>query len=397
MTTNKFFKKASSLALATVLSVGTFSSAFAADTTNQPQFSAAPTHFTKVFTVKKDVAMPNVSFTFNVEGTTDGPTSETSNGSTTLPKAADIKVAPAGLVSLTNDTVEFGNDTATQKTVGLAYDLSKITDGGVYRVKITETQGTYRGLTYDDNTKYMDIYVTRNSNGQLEITSTVIYNDKGEKLPGRNEKPTDGSVSFENRYFVNNDDNDTPKTPEKTPDPTDPENPTNPSTDPNPSTPPTVPDPNKEYNVEVGKWVSRSNAILEDNKDFEISIAVTGGNTGERYNVYDANNTLLGTLTSGAAQTFKIKHGQKVNITGLTADDKITVTEVNVPNGYTRLGEVSGVYVGNLKTDVIVVNKTTNTVPTGIIENILPFVVIIAVAGGFAYVYYNKNKEEQFA
>lgn len=401
MKTNKVFKKATGIALATVLSIGTFSSAFATsltpirDNAEVVDFSDVPGGLTKTFLVRDHVAMPSESFKFIINGTTGGPVKD------------GIKAAPPSMVTFTNgDSIEFGQDNEVSKQLSFTYDLTDITEAGIYRVEIKEVAGTRNGLTYDTDSRYMDMHVVRRA-GELDIRNVIIYNEDGEKLWGNSTVPGEENISFTNRYFVNDDENNTPKKPIETPDPKNPEEPNknpddtpnpnnpNPTEDPNPTTPPTDYDKDQEFVIEVGKKLSQNNAVLDTNQEFSFNITVVGGNTGERYNVY-SGDTLVTTLESGTAGTVTLKDGEKVRITGLTQDDKITVKEQEV-SGYTAKNEVNGVYVGRLKTDIIVVNSTKDIIPTGIVENVLPFVVILTVAGGFAYIYFKRNKEEQFA
>lgn len=401
MKTNKLLKKATGVALATVLSVGTFSNVFATaltpinDNAEVVDYSDVPGGVTKTFLVKDDVPMPTETFTFTITGTTAGP------------KKDNLKAAPASMVKFTNgNTVEFGTDGKTSKELALEYDLNDITEAGIYRVEIKEIAGKRKGLTYDTKLRYMDMHVVRR-NGELDIKNVVIYNENGEKLWGNSTVPGGDNISFINRYFIKDDENNTPKDPVKLPDPKNPEEPNknpdntpnpnnpNPTQDPDPKNPPTKYDPDQEIEVEVGKKLSLNNAVLDKTQEFKFDITVLGGTSGEKYNIY-SGETLVTTLESGTAGTVTLKDGERVRITGLTQEDKITVKEQLV-TGYTATNEVTGVYVGNLVTDIIVVNSTKDIVPTGIIENIAPFALIIAVAGGFAYFYFNRNKEEQFA
>ena len=138
---------------------------------------------------------------------------------------------------------------------------------------------------------------------------------------------------------------------------------------------------------------------------FEFKIKINGTD-GERYLVTttkDASGiTTEGAnkyTTSGTEVTVKLKHGETIKFAGLTAGDTYTVTETEAnTDGYTTTEEVeNATALGAADKTQTVVNEFTQDIPTGLIDNILPFIIAIAVGGIFAVIYFKRNKEEELA
>ncbi len=343
MNLNNIFKKVSGVALAVTLSFSVFSKAFAAEAQQTP-FTSAPSAITKTLTVDDGVYQPAEIFNFAIKGTTDGP------------QKANITAAPDGFVTLNANSVTFdGSAKGTgSKTIGLSYNTDALSQPGIYRVAISESipEETNRrdGLTYDDAVRYMDLYVTRNSQtNTLEISNTVVYNEKGEKVPGTGQAAGNQAINFNNEYNT--------------------------------------------VSLTVKKQVAGNMGDLDQAFDFTITIK---GTENEKYTYNDKE------AKSGESFTVSLKHGQSVVINGLTAKDTITVDEDDkyADQGYTAEGEITAAEeVGSVNKEVEVTNTRDQITPTGLIENIAPFVLAIAAAGVIFFVYFkkDKNEEEQYA
>ena len=94
----------------------------------------------------------------------------------------------------------------------------------------------------------------------------------------------------------------------------------------------------------------------------------------------------MGTFTSGTSQTILLKHGETIEITGLTAQDTYNVSET-VEDGYTttyKIGtENETSYTAALtntisadRTITFINTKNANT-PTGVILTFMPYILMI--------------------
>ena len=142
------------------------------------------------------------------------------------------------------------------------------------------------------------------------------------------------------------------------------------------------------------------------------------------YNVDPVGNSTLGfdALTADVESTgFKVKHGDGIHIYGLTVGDEVIIREGTneyvmtvkntSPANKTYITPISnavaldnlGNNIGNkgtftLKEDgakVEVENKKAFITPTGIVMNVAPYALMLAVAGGMGVVFLNRKKEEE--
>lgn len=363
MNLNKIFKQVTGIALAATLSFGAFSTALAAPV--QGSVGQSPSGIQKTIQLTndgKDAYVPNTSFSFTVTPTTEAITNT---------DIKNVNAAPAGFVSLVNDTITFDGKTlfaalqgSDQKVaVGntqLQYDMEKITKTGVYRVKITEKtpEDKRDGITYSTSPMYLDLYVTKDAKGNFQISNAIVYNLNGEKVGNTNQNSGNNtSINFNNDYA--------------------------------------------NYDLTVGKEVKGN--LGDQNREFEFKIKINGTD-GERYLVTttkDASGiTTEGAnkyTTSGTEVTVKLKHGETIKFAGLTAGDTYTVTETEAnTDGYTTTEEVeNATALGAADKTQTVVNEFTQDIPTGLIDNILPFIISIAVGGIFAVIYFKNNKKEE--
>lgn len=151
-------------------------------------------------------------------------------------------------------------------------------------------------------------------------------------------------------------------------------------------------------------------AVLEDGATNVSSTAITASTQAE-YVARDAAHKL----------TFKAKDGKGIKITGLTKGDKVYVKEVNGTGYVMTAGEDKTNYAttGDLSNDsrldqlvaahdyetsfnvkknqaaVEIKNDKDNVTPTGIVMNVAPYALMLAVAGGLGVVFVNRKKEEE--
>ena len=287
-----------------------------------------------------------------------------------------------------------------EKKVDITVDTSKLLKGhGYYLFKLEEEKGGYEGiyytpikyrvLVYYPNTtdiNDMKVFVQKQTNGDWKNTACKtdnIYNNYG-----MHEPPVD-------------------------PDP-------NPNPNPGPN-----PDPNPNYDtthdVLINKVVKGTiDTALPEGGKFKLKITITpdhqpkdekfsyrvGGKAadGEGYTLVDGKTTFPVEVEPG-------KPG--VHIGGLTVGDEITVEETNgqkytmtvEDNGSTYITRVAKKTGWNdytfgfnsIKDDgvVTVVNTKNGATPTGIVMNVAPYAMMLAVAGGLGVVFVNRKKEEE--
>ena len=349
MNLNNIFKKVSGIALAGTLAVSGVSSVFAAETS--PAYTGQPTGITKTLQVRDGVAIPNETFNFTVAPTTEGPAK------------AGMEAAPAGFVSLANNgQIQFGNDESNEKTLGLTFDFSKITKPGIYRVAIAETAGSRQGMTYDEAVRYADFYVVRGENG-FNIANVIVSNAEGVKQQGNETQSGNGFISFTNRYGVNEDGTD---------------------------------DNSVVQDLVVGKVISKDSVLYEADKEFAFTVSIQG-EVGDKF-TYNGQTQEITEAGNPVTFTVTAKDGETKTISGLTADDTVTVVETDESKtGYTATGEVNqATALSSINDNTVIVTNTSETsVPTGIIENIAPFALAIAAAGIVFFIYFKRDKEEE--
>lgn len=416
---NKFTQKLAGMSLATVLAFGGIVNTAHAAGAEGYDVSQI-TGITKQVQVREGLAVPTETFTFNIEA------------------LGNEDVLPTGYIAVDSNStlVTFDDDTKTRtlsfsegdkdasgvtatKRLGLKFDVSQVDKAGRYRFKITETEGSRAGMQYD-TAKYVDLRITRNANNELEISNVVISDGRTEEVDGRivpvtegkadtstrlknpqetpvTENPapnldglsaTDVAISFVNRYGVNEDGTDI-----STPDPSEPGSETN-NPNPNPETGKDNLDPNTIYKVQVGKTISADSSIIDSNEEFEFTVTIKG----DEGDVFTYNNSNYTADEQGLATiTLNLKDGERAIIDGLTSKDEITVKETDA-KGYTPTGEINSVQLNQIDGLTTIVTNTSNEeIPTGLIQNIVPFAIILVVAGGAAYLYIKKQNEKQLA
>lgn len=322
------------------LAASTMSLALLAGVTVMPAMAAAPeVTITKSLTVTNSapayVVNPATSFTFAIGQGTDVP-----GGENTQP----IVAGPAGGAYFAEgaDTITFAPSTAASdsaarsKTTQISFDMSKFTAPGIYRYTVTETKGTYDGMSYDETSYNMDVYVV-NGTGGLEIATVLFEGAEGDAKT---------NATFTNTYTTNN--------------------------------------------LTITKRVTGSQG--DKNNPFEFTVTVNG-QEGEKFTMVDGTTTKE--ITSGEKVTFDLKDGESVTIYGLSAGDTYTVDETDAnENGYTT--SVNGNETGSINTDTTVTytNDRDPSTPTGVIMNVAPYALMVVIAVAGVAVFMRKRVED---
>ena len=191
----------------------------------------------------------------------------------------------------------------------------------------------------------------------------------------------------------------------------------------NPDIPPYNEDPNPydtTHEVTVRKRILGK--VANQSETFKLYVTVEpadkkGQKGDELYNVEAVGNVNLGTIkafTAGKESTeIVVGNDGGFTITGLTKGDKVTVREDTTNNTYTMTaGAVDGKedYISGLAdvknyttsfkaikdgAEVDIKNTKDVATPTGIVMNVMPYAMMLAVAGGLGVVFMNRKKEEE--
>lgn len=312
---------------------------------------AAVTEFnlTKEVTTDGNTHAPNTAFSFTItEG--DASTFEGAvvsagvEGGLTLDTANDFSFAPGDEVSA-----------SYTKTGKIKVDATKFPEPGVYHYLVTETQGTYNGITYDVTPRHVYVYVVNGTDG-YEVEAVKVVKD-GEKDKADN-------LKIVNIYG------------DGTPD-------------------------DVIHDFIIKKTVTGNQG--NKNKPFEFTVTIDGDDTDkagkEKYKAVKTPKTgepEIMPIIDEEATTFTLMDGETLHIYGLSENDEYTVTETDYSaEGYTTT--VPDNAKGKLTKDETMVEfiNDKNVGPaTGVAMTFAPYVLLVAAAGGLGAVVLGKKKRE---
>ena len=285
-------------------------------------------------------------------------------------------------------------------------------ENGVYVYKLTEKNSGYEGVIYSKAEYKVYVFKYQDDAGNDKFATEFVAVKDAE-----NNVISQKVTQINNNYGKHNP----------------PHNPDIP-----PVTPPggTVPDPNPNdttHDVEITKNVVLA-GLGDRSKDFDFYVTVKPKNKKavqkdennkdipEMYHVEPVGNSNLGftALTADVESTgFKVKHGDGIHIYGLTEKDEVIIREGKneyvmtvkntSPTDKTYLSAIvpakdadnndienTGAFtLIKDKAKVEVENKKAFIAPTGIVMNVAPYAMMLAVAGGLGVVFVNRKKEEE--
>ncbi len=283
-------------------------------------------------------------------------------------------------------------------------------ENGVYVYKLTEENSGYEGVIYSKAEYKVYVFKYQDDAGNDKFATEFVAVKDAE-----NNAISQKVTQINNNYGKHNP----------------PHNPDIP-----PVTPPggTVPNPNDTtHDVEITKNVVLA-GLGDRSKDFDFYVTVKPKNKKavqkdennkdipEMYHVEPVGNSNLGftALTADVESTgFKVKHGDGIHIYGLTVNDEVIIREGKneyvmtvkntSPTDKTYLSAIApakdaddndientGAFtLINDKAKVEVENKKAFIAPTGIVMNVAPYAMMLAVAGGLGVVFVNRKKEEE--
>ena len=340
--------------------------------------------FNKYLVLNKGTKVPPVTFEFTVEAGQAvaasgsrviyaGNDAQRTNGQ--LPV---LKVENAGTNQTASVTFASGDTTWDQKkgqdTVVLTgermYAKKSVTVDfagvsfkapGIYRYIITEKPSSQDGITNDTvTTRTLDVFVEyeTGSDTVLKISNYILY-------PGTKTDSGDVAAEQKNDGFTNT---------------------------------------YTSYALTLEKTVTGNQG--DRDQYFKFTVDITSLIPGTVYAVdvttnAEASPTVHGTpqtnpdtITAGTAATYYLKHDQSIVIRGLTAKTQYTVTEESYSaDGYTTTntdnsasGNTTGAKtMGAADHTVTFTNNKTGVVPTGILLDVAPYLLLVAAAlAGFA-------------
>lgn len=322
------------------------------------------TPFSKYLIMDEKANVPNAEFVYTI-----APGTAIDAGKDTLavlagPAGATVGKAEFKVGDTTYNTKQDG-DTVTLPAgkkyakASIEVDLTGVTftEPGVYRYIITETNNQLQGITYDSvTTRTLDVYVEDNSTEReiaLKVAGYVLH--KGIEAPKADgTDPTEKNSGFENTY--------------------------------------------ETKNLTFSKTVAGNQGSKD--KYFEFTLNISNAVKGTEYTVnidgaeasptktaatkYDSmtNPTKITVGEDGTVtQKFYLKHNQQIVVEGLAVGTGYEVTEVAEDYTSEVTGEAKSGQ-GGITADVTAAftNTRDGVVPTGVILDSAPFILIIVLA-----------------
>ena len=348
MNLNNIFKKVTGVALAATLSFGAFAgNAFAAAPTGPINTEGSTDAYDSAPAIQKEVTGAEYfgggTFTYTLEP-----------GIAPAYKGFTPRTSTTPLIGLTDGKIEIAaNSTTGEESFKVNQEAVDAAQTGVYRYTLKEEPSGISGMTDDNRVFDIDVFVTSGEKNTRKISYYVV-SVGGQKA----------ELKFTNKLEQNS--------------------------------------------IELTKILEGNQADFNDKFTFNIKVTPAAGtsNTSVRVNnkALDANGSDV-----------ELGHNGKLNITGLAAGDTLTITETdnanNTTKDYTMTAEAANsanegvtftvegktiTATGNAG-NITVTNTSNANTPTGLIENIAPFILAIAAAGIVFFVYFKRDKEEELA
>lgn len=323
---------------------------------------AAVTDFnlTKKVTTDGNTHAPNTTFSFTIEPYVH---TDTDKGDTFEGEAVSNGVA-GGLTLDTANNFSFAPEADTSafytKTGKIKVHPEVFTEPGIYHYLVTETQGTYNGITYDVTPRHVYVYVVNKTDGKdgYEVQAVKVVKD------GETDKADD--LEIVNRYG----DGTTPE--------------------------------DDVHDFTIKKTVTGNQG--NKNKEFSFTVTINGDDTDkagkEKYKAVKTPKTgesEIMHITDEEAATFTLMDDETLHIYGLSENDEYTVAEADyTAEGYTTTVKDNNAK-GKLEADGVVVefiNDKHVGPATGVAMTFAPYVLLVAAAGGLGAVVLGKKKRE---
>ena len=383
-----------------------------------PAFAAPVkvTELTKRLHTDGNTYAPDTTFTFTVKkiegakfriGTTDYDNHAAPDNAVTVNPIVFNK--GMGLGTQDADGSSFGKGAHFDKTADVNVDITKLNDGyGNYFFKLTEDDGEYEGIRYSASAFIIVVNKYKDEHDQDKVAVTIQREDK---LTDKTTK-----INTINNNYGKHFPPDTPEFPDPQPTP-------GPNPKPNPKNDTT-------HDVVITKNIGGANGNKSDKFKFQVLVNAQK-NKNEAYKVqkveldstgkpvdkgdFTGTNAFNHVDNNVVSPEFEVTQDTGIHIYGLTENDKVTIIEgensyvmdVNdqpQANNATYVKDLAMVenkkfqakfYTLKDDAQVVVNNKQGQITPTGIVMNVAPYVLMLAVAGGMGVVFLNRKKEEE--
>ena len=261
--------------------------------------------------------------------------------------------------AIANQTITVGTQSGDHAYGSLTLDnVFKIDDfkhAGEYVYTVEEAPGSNNKITYDNSKYTLRLYVTNGDNG-LEFSGVTVENADGEKVdPIIKDGDNTSDFNFENTYKEDftNDDGILTVTKSVTGD---------------------YGDKTKTFPVTVQLTIPSTATVSDvnlasDSKGTLSGLTVTA-------NLADGDSIIFSKLPAGT--TFKVEETQANFYTGTISGD--LVDENTFATGVDVTAASTGPIVDSNGKTVTITNNRDNVIPTGVIINNLPYILMVAVA-----------------
>ena len=347
-----------------------------------PAFAAkVEVPFKKTLHTDGNTYAPNATFKFDVVAKTGNITynGKQYTGLTAAEGAVTVKDAVF--------TKDLGLGTADaqgasiQVPANIVVDEDKLTGGlGNYFFTMTERNEGYEGIRYS-KAEYTIVVTKYEENGTVKTTTTVQREGKGlfETI-----KPGEIQNNY-GKHF-----------PPETPD---------------------FPDPNNDTTHDVTVKKRIKGGFANTSRSFNFAVTVESQDSkNERYKVevLDKNGAVTETtfVDDRQGKNFSVSQDSGLRIYGLTKNDLVKVHETDGDDYVMTVSpDKDNTFIKNIvkpnnnfktqfnvvkdKANFDVINTKEATTPTGIVMNVAPYAMMLAVAGGLGVVFMNRKKEEE--
>ena len=362
----------------------------------------------KVLHTDGNTYAPDVEFTLNLKNVTGKHTFEGKEYEAT-------GTAPAGLLTTTGakfapEVGKLGEDDPRGRAYGaqfkskftLTVDESKITTEGIYFYEMEENNPDYEGIRPSAAKFLVMVVAYKDQAGNFQANIAVEREGDPARASKNPNFATVKPTSIDNNYGKHF----------PTPDPNFPD------PDPDPSNPNPDPDPKNDTTHDVTFKKKVAGFMTDESKKFSFTVKVDSQNDKEFFRVTKvdgSNNDAevdVEPIQKNGEQVYEFKHNDGIRIYGLTKSDVVTVVEAG-GHEYTMTVEAVSKpqesYFGALthnkftttakvikdKAKVDIINTKQAPTPTGIVMNVAPYAMMLAVAGGLGVVFMNRKKEEE--
>lgn len=331
---------------------------------------------TKYLGIPAYIMTPDVTFDFMITGATnvgkqtigDIPVQAGATGD--IKQTAGANFDPGTTVPTEARTEE---EQATFKV-----NLNKYNAPGIYKYSVAEDRtNPYDGVTYSTETKDLYVYIQNKVDGEgnyvdsntdgtpdLEVAYVMLVNANGDPTV-----PADKDNSFKNKYGKGESGEDT------------------------------------VYDLTLTKKITGNVANLSDKFDFTVTI--NADNASDKFVLRQQGETdkIIG---DNERTVVTLGNNESITIYGLSTKDTYTIVEdYGTKEGYTTTATVDEVTYNlnggltveeedgiNADVSVVYTNDKTASTPTGVVMTVAPYIVMVAVAAGVAFLFLRRRHSE---